>query len=212
MITKAELVQNTDADLIWRRREMTSFRAVVQDSDADQGRRPALLRAGIALLYAHWEGYVKRCGTWYLQFVANQRRKASELRTNFLAIKLKAHLAEASKSKKASACAELIEFFSSKLGDRLRIPYKGIVDTKANLSSTVLRDIVWTLGLEMAPYETKCHFIDTSLVERRNRIAHGDGLDITVVDYLAIHGEVMTLLDTFRNQIQNAALTDGFIR
>lgn len=212
MRTKDELLQKIDDDLIWRRRELTDFRIAIQDSVQNPGRRSALLRAGVALLYAHWEGFVKRCGTYYLEFVANQRKKASELRINFIAIKLKSHLVEVSKSRKTSASAELIDFFCNKLGDRLRIPHKGMIDTESNLSSSVFREIVWTLGLDMTPYETKCHFIDSSLVGRRNHIAHGDLLDIDIEEYFALHDEVMALIDTFRNQLQNAAVTNGFMR
>ena len=212
MKTKEELLQKIDDDLIWRRRELSDFRVVVQNPGENAGRRSALLRAGVTLLYAHWEGFVKRSGTYYLEFVANQGKIASELRVNFIAIKLKSRLIEASKSNKPSASAELVDFFCSKLGDRLRIPHKGIVDTKSNLSSSVLREIVWILGLDMSPFETKCHLIDSSLVDRRNHIAHGDSLDIGIDDYLALHDEVMALIDAFRNQVQNAAITDGFMR
>jgi len=212
MKTKVELLQKIDDDLIWRRRELFDFRAAVQDAQPNPGRRSALLRAGVALLYAHWEGFVKRCGTYYLEFVASQGKKASELQVNFIAINLKSRLIEASKSNKPSASAELVDFFCSKLGNRLRIPHKGVIDTKSNLSSSTLREIVWILGLDMSPYETKSHLIDSSLVDRRNHIAHGDLLDIGVGDYLVLHDEVMVLIDTFRNQLQNAAATDRFMR
>lgn len=212
MKTKEELLKKIDEDLIWRRRELFDFRVVVQNAGENAGRRSALLRAGVALLYAHWEGFVKRSGTYYLEFVANQGKKASELQVNFIAIKLKSRLIEASRSNKPSASAELIDFFCSKLGDRLRIPHKNIIDTKSNLSSSVLREIVWMLGLDMSPYETKSNLIDSSLVDRRNRIAHGDSLDIGIDDYLILHDEVMSLIDTFRTQLQNAAITDGFMR
>lgn len=210
MKTKGELLQKIDDDLIWRRRELSDFRAVIQTAGLSPNRESALLRAGVALLYAHWEGFVKKCGTYYLEFVANQGIKASDLRSNFIAIKLKSRLAEASKSNKPSASEELVDFFRSKLGDRLRLPYKGVIDTQSNLSSSVLREIVWCLGLDMMPYETKCRLIDSSLVDRRNRIAHGEALDIGINDYLELYDEVMTLIDTFRNQLQNAATLDEF--
>jgi hypothetical protein len=212
MRTKDELLQKIDDDLIWRRRELSSFRAAIQDTGPLPGRRSSLLRAGVALLYAHWEGFVKRCGTYYLEFVANQGKKASELQVNFIAVKFKARLTEANKSNKPSASAELVEFFCTRLDDRLRIPHRGIIDAKSNLSSSVLREIVWILGLEMAPYETKCHLIDSSLLDRRNHIAHGDVLDIGLEDYLELHDEVMFLIDTFRTQLQNAAVTNAFMR
>lgn len=210
MKTKDDLLQKIDDDLIWRRRELTDFRAVIQDVAQNPRRKSALLRAGVVLLYAHWEGFVKCCGSYYLEFVANQGLKASDLRSNFIAIKLKSRLSEATKSNKPSSSEDLVDFFRSKLGDRLRIPHKGVIDTKSNLSSSVLREIVWSLGLDMTPYELKCHLIDSSLVDRRNRIAHGESLDIDIEGYLALHGDVMTLIDTFRNQLQNAAVLDEF--
>jgi hypothetical protein len=76
----------------------------------------------------------------------------------------------------------------------------------------VLRDIIWTLGLDIAPYETKSKLIDESLVDRRNHIAHGEPLDIGVAEYLVLHDEVMNLLEGFRNQIQNAAATNRFLK
>jgi hypothetical protein len=65
--------------------------------------------------------------------------------------------------------------------------------------------------LDITPYETKKQLIDSSLVDRRNHIAHGDTLDIGVADYVLLHDEVMGLLEEFRNQVQNAAATDQFL-
>lgn len=212
MRTKDDFVKKIDEDLIWRRRELTDFRAAIQNATANSGLRSALTRAGVALLYAHWEGFIKKSGTHYLEFVGNQGKKASELKSNFIAIKMKSRLDEASKSAKASTSAELVEFFRSKLNDRLRLPHKGIVDTESNLSSKVLREIIWILGLSMSHYETKSQLIDSSLVSRRNHIAHGSALDINLDEYLQLHDDVMSLIDEFRNQLQNAVATDAFLQ
>ena len=211
MRTKADLQKKVDDDLLWRRRELFNLRTAIEDSEKNKQRQTALLRAGVAVLYAHWEGFVKRAGSYYLEFVSNQRERAIALTPNFVAIKFKARIIEAAKSKKISTTHDVIDFFCNHLEDRLKIPHKGIVDTQSNLSSVVLRDVIWTLGLDFSPYETKSNFIDASLVDRRNHIAHGEPLDIGVKDYLALHDEVMTLLENFRNQIQNAAATDRFL-
>lgn len=212
MRTKADLQHKVDEDLVWRRRELFNIRTAIEDSHINPHRQIALLRAGVAVLYAHWEGFIKRAGSHYLEFVANQGRSAAELTPNFIAIKFRARLVEAAKSKKISATYDVIDFFCNHLPDRLRIPHKGVVDTQSNLSSTVLRELVLTLGLDISPYETKSKLIDESLVERRNHIAHGEPLDIGVQDYLELHDEVMGLLDEFRNQIQNAVATDRFLK
>lgn len=212
MLTKADLQQKVDADLVWRRRELFNIRSAIEDSRVNQARQTALLRAGVALLYAHWEGFIKRSGTYYLEFVSAQRKKGSELKPNFIAVKFKSSLTEAMKSSKASTSYELIDYFCNRLGDRLKIPFKGVIDTQSNLSSKVLCEIIWTLGLDITPYETKKQLIDSSLVDRRNHIAHGDTLDIGVADYVLLHDEVMSLLEEFRNQVQNAAVTDQFLK
>lgn len=212
MKTATILQQAIDDDLIWRRRELSNIRAAISKNENNLNQQSTLLRAGVALLYAHWEGFVKRTGTNYLEFVSLQRKKGSELTPNFIGIKFKTLLDEASKSKKVSSTNEIINFFCTKLDDRLNIPHKGIINTQSNLSSSVLREINSTLGLDNVPYETKKNFIDLSLVDRRNHIAHGSNLDIDKDDYFALHDEVILLLEEFRKQIQNAASTKQFLK
>ena len=43
-------------DLAWRKKEMVSLKILVEK---DQVNEPILLRAGIALLCAHFEGFIK---------------------------------------------------------------------------------------------------------------------------------------------------------
>ncbi len=211
MRTIDELCQKIADDLVWRRRELSSIRMAIENADKDKQLQRSLIRAGVALLYAHWEGFVKKIGSQYLEYVANQGRKANELTPNFIAIKLKTYLLDAVKSKKISTTHEVVDFFCNSLNKKLRIPYKGIIDTQSNLSSTVLTEIMYTLGLDNKPYEIKKNLINESLVNRRNHIAHGENLDISVADYLNLHIEVMTLIDEFRDQVENAAATNRFL-
>src|SRR5260221_8049378 len=98
MKSKADLFTKIDDDLAWRKRELSAFRQVFEASHANPTRESTLIRAGIALLYAHWEGFVKKCGTLFIDYVANQGKKGSELQPNFIAIKLKKQIDEAAKS------------------------------------------------------------------------------------------------------------------
>lgn len=141
MRTKADLQQSIDSDLIWRRREAFELRALIEGASENKSKEAALLRAGVAMLYAHWEGFIKRSGTLYLQFVSNQGRKGSELTPNFLAIKFKNQLDSIWTSKKPTSAHELIDYFCHKLENKVKLPKKGLVDTHSNLSSEVLKEI-----------------------------------------------------------------------
>ena len=96
--------------------------------------------------------------------------------------------------------------FCTSLDCQANIPYKKVVDTKSNLSSTVLVDIIATLGLNLSLFSTRLKFIDSNLVNPRNHIAHGQALDLSLDEYLALHDEVLTLIEIYRNEIENASV------
>src|SRR6266513_4573149 len=75
-----------DRGLILRRKELTEYKFLLDGSSTRLDRRDALLRGGVTLLYAHWEGYVKNAATAYLDFLSYQRLRYEELATNFLAL------------------------------------------------------------------------------------------------------------------------------
>lgn len=68
------------------------------------------------------------------------------------------------------------------------------------------------LGLEVANYSTKKAVIDDKLLFYRNRIAHGERVELEVSDYDIMQATVLELVDSFRNDIENAALTKKYQR
>jgi hypothetical protein len=90
-----------------------------------------------------------------------------------LAIVLRSKLNAAQISKKIKTHLDVVDFFRDEMEGRCVLPYKSAVRTEANLSSTVLSEILRTLGFDITEYEPKYHLIDHKLVERRNHIAHG---------------------------------------
>lgn len=52
-------------DLAWRKKEMISLKILVEK---DKVNEPILLRAGIALLCAHFEGFIKRASNCYVGY------------------------------------------------------------------------------------------------------------------------------------------------
>lgn len=63
---------------------------------------------------------------------------------------------------------------------------------------------------ELTFQSTKSVLIDTKLLKTRNEIVHGNYSVFDRDEYLELHGEVIGMLDLFRNQIENAAIQEIF--
>lgn len=209
--TTEQLVDEIDADLSWRRKELTDIRYQLQQSTGNRTRQNVTTRAAVALLYAHWEGFVKAASETYLEFVCMQRCRNSELARSMLAIVVRSKLNAAGSSKKILSHLEVVDFFRGEMDERSALPYKSAIRTESNLSSRVLLDILDTVGIDPSAYESKMHMIDNQLLAKRNHIAHGSELDVEVDDYLFLHSEVMSLMNLLRNQIQNAAVMRHYL-
>ncbi|ACB53719.1 hypothetical protein cce_4371 [Crocosphaera subtropica ATCC 51142] len=68
------------------------------------------------------------------------------------------------------------------------------------------------LGIDFSVYSTKSKLIDEKLLKSRNEIAHGNYLLIDRDGYIELHEIVIEMINTFRNQIENAAINENFKR
>jgi len=210
--TTDQLIDKIAQDFVWRRRELTDLRALVQQFRDQPLRLRVLIRGAVPLLYAHWEGFVKVSASHYLEYVASIRLPYRRLAANFVGLTLRAKFAELGASEKLSSASSLAEFFCTALDRQSVVPYKRGIDTKSNLSSIVLQDIIAALGLDGTQFATRLRFIDSNLVNPRNHIAHGEATNLTVDEYLVLHDEVIVLIETFRNEIENASVLHRYER
>jgi hypothetical protein len=120
-------------------------------------------------------------------------------------------LNDARESNKMSIYAQVTEFFTSGLSERCNLPTE-IIETKSNLSSEVLKEIIHTLGLNYKEYVSNAKTIDETLLKNRNNVAHGNYLLMDVKEFLYLHGIIIDLMDLFSNQISNAASTKAYKR
>lgn len=209
--TVEQLSDALSADIIWRKKELTSIRLMVESKSLSEDRKTAVLRGAVALLYAHWEGFVKAAGNAYLEFVHFQGLSYQQLARNFVALGARGRLKKAAGTTKIQAYLDVVDFFLENLGDRCSLPYKDGISTQSNLSSLVLRNIVETLGLDYSEFETKEKLLDELLLRQRNTIAHGEYLITTIEGYLDLYEDILQMMEAFRTQVDNAAALKRFL-
>lgn len=207
-----ELSNALDNALAWRKKEITNISLTVK-SQKRAHIKQAFLRAAIPILYAHWEGYTKDASNYYIEFVARQRLTYSDLTTNFISISCWATIKEISKSKQFHLHNQFIDFLSYNQNERAKIPYKDIVDTESNLSSKVLQNLLFVIGI---PYDEfwqgKSLAIDGKLLHYRNKIAHGERHMIDESTFFELHDLVINSLDYMKNSIENSAIQQKYKR
>lgn len=84
------------------------------------------------------------------------------------------------------------------------------IDTESNLSSTVFANIVQSIGIDISRYETRFNLIDESLLKRRNKIAHGEFLDVTAEEWRELADEIIMMLRHFKTDLENAASLESY--
>src|SRR5579859_3694905 len=149
--TLLDLQQRLDDELAWRKKELAIISSLIP-SARSSSKVPATeivncyVRSGIALLYAHWEGFVKEAGDLYLNYIISQRLKYEELTNNFVAMAAKKHLSDFGFSNKVTDHIRVTDFFLSGLSERCN--GFAAIETKSNLSAEVLKEILSALGLD----------------------------------------------------------------
>ncbi|WP_321476979.1 MAE_28990/MAE_18760 family HEPN-like nuclease [uncultured Paludibaculum sp.] len=207
--TVADVNSALSYDLIWRKRELTTLRLLINTHSAKPDRNAVYLRSAVTLIYAHWEGFVKIASRIYLEFLRSQRLRYEELTVNFVALATRSRLKTAEESTRIRVHLEVTNFLINDRSKASVLP-EDAVSTRSNLTSLVLRDIIYTLGLDFGPFETKASIIDERLVDVRNTIAHGEFLRLDLDDVLRLYDEVLWMIEEFRTQVDNAASTGSY--
>ena len=208
--TATQLQERLDDDFSWRLKEIYNIRSAART--AGPASQKTFIRAGIALLYAHWEGFVKAAADAYVNYLSCKGLRHSELRSCFAALALKKHIHDFVSSHRSAASVTAFEAIVSELDRPARLPIRNSIDTQSNLSSAVFKDILGWLGLDGQQYSTKFHLVDESLLRRRNAIAHGSYLELDEPAFRDLADQVVLLLRWFKTDIENAIVTEAFLK
>jgi hypothetical protein len=197
------LSSSLDDEFAWRIKELHEIHADVKA--ARFASKNGRLRAGIALLYAHWEGFVGTATHTYLQYVAGRGARLEQLSAGLLALAIRGRLKAFASNNDVEQHISIVTLFRSGLAEPAKLPTAEALSAGGNLNSDRVKQIVLTLGLDYAPYELKENLLDAQLLRLRNSIAHGKGLCPTEAEFDGLFIEVLDLLRCFKTQIENAA-------
>ncbi len=206
-----ELSNSLTDDLAWRKKELTDLRSLIRGTKSVPINRKVLGRCGVTLLYAHWEGFVKNCSRHFLEYLTAQRLRNEEISKNLLTLSMVQSTNVSSETKRVSPFHSITSFFTTEMGERSRFPYRDGLSTESNLSSTVLEEIIWCLGLDFAPFETRKKFMDSRLLARRNHVAHGSHLEIDPDEYDEMREILFEMMNELKNQIENCAIQKRYL-
>lgn len=208
--TTEKLNELISDDLAWRKQEIAAFDGQVARSKGIV--RTALLRASAALLYAHWEGFVKHALYLYANFLATQRLQQSGVRNEIVAFGLRSHFKRMETAKRISDFVTFVDDFRTSEASRLRIiGEKSAIDTQSNLSSRVLEDLLFTFGIDYAPYAADADLIDLNLLVLRNGIAHGESVELAEPEWSELRAGVVALIDRVANDVMDNAVLKRYL-
>ena len=212
MAKKIETVEDLETklqeDLAWRKKEMLSIKMMADKGDANES---ILLRSGIAMLCAHFEGFVKFASNCYIKYVSAQKINNCLLKDNFMAFSLTNVIKNCSNTKKISVYQKVVD----KMREIYDVPFskkKDVISTHSNPSSTELKEIIATIGLETDIFDLKANYIDSNLLNYRNRIVHGERYPIDKEDFRKTFDVIMELIEQYEELIVRAADEKKFMK
>lgn len=206
--TLGQLQEGLDQVFSWRVKELAYLKGRIFSTTSYA--QASYLRASLPLLYAHWEGFVKESSEAYLTYVAGQKLPYGQLASCFVVFGAKKHLADLVSARQSKVNIAAVDFFRTNANANSNLSLSGAIRTDSNLSSTVFENIATSIGVDFSPYESYANLIDKNLLDRRNRIAHGEYLDVDGNGYFALSDDVLKLMRMYKTDIENLASTEAY--
>lgn len=208
--TDEELFELLDADFAWRRKELSFIVSSLYLSTPKT--MDTYLRIGVTMLYAHWQGYISNAGNWYINYLKQKKLNYEDLTDNFITLALKQRLKICGSTSKTIIHYEVINILRNRLSNEIDLPHKNGIDTTSNLNYEILADVLFTLGLDHSQYELKKNLIDLTLLESRNKIAHGERYCLSKDEFFTLYQDVLEMVECFRDQIIDAVKNKKYLR
>jgi hypothetical protein len=208
-VTAEQCLSAIQADSAWRKKEISSLKQRVARAEGDA--RAIMMRAGIVILYAHWEGFVKFAAETYIIHI-NERvtRFNTPLNEHYQKLLMWRSLQRKGDYPHAKTPLGFLDVMEDWKAKPDKILSTDMIDVEANLNSTVLKKILRIIDIPFLEFESKRNLMDEKLLGRRNPIAHGQRRMVTVDEYNEADREVRALLEVFQKKIEDNVQRGAF--
>ena len=201
-----ELLQAIDDDYTWRRIEINTLLDMLRI----EGGKPSirrnkhkincLIKSIVCISYSHWEGFAKYASRVYLEYIRFLSLDNSKLSNNLKA-------AFTVFLRKNMTLKERIETFRQLFTNvqfKHIIPVNELTNTHDNLNYNYLVELAFSIDFDYSEFVTKEQFIDGSLLNYRNKFAHGEAnYEVDIDKAKDIARNTLSLISIFKDEIKN---------
>jgi hypothetical protein len=171
---------------------------------SDTASQSALLKAIVAMSYAHWEGYVKTCATQYFEHLTLRKKPFAEFErqifVNSMLGRVDAlHRGRVGLGERVKLINDILDGGTGRFS---RIS-PNLIDTQSNLSTDVIKDLCIICSVDSSHFEDNRTFLDVIVLRRRNAIAHGQHEYIQASEIDDFVARILALMDAFRSLLEN---------
>lgn len=203
---RVDLIQSIDDDFTWRRIEINSLLDMLRiEGEKPSSRRNkhkinCLIKSIVCISYSHWEGFAKYASRVYLEYIQFLSLDNSKLSNNLKA----AFTAFLRENIPLRERVETYRQLFTNVQFKHRIPVNELTNTHDNLNYDFLVELACNIDFDYSEFITKEQFIDGSLLNYRNKFAHGEANHEVDIDKAKdIANNTLTLISIFKNEIEN---------
>lgn len=208
--TPSQFAKALGDEYSWRHKELLDYRLATRVTNLVAQR--AMIRAGVPLAYAHWEGFIKCSTEILLNFVCHQNLRNSDLSDTYFAHSVKSQTLQFIESKRACAVEKTAGLIRDCQNLRADIRHKNYVDTESNLSSDIFEQVALSVGVNTSPYQHVYPYIDETILNSRNKIAHGEYLSHTMDEFQSLTDRVISLMYMYKTDIENLVVQKRYLK
>ena len=204
-------------DLAWRKKELSSIKlSASQAAETDDH----IYRSCHVLVCSHWEGFLKKSLSIYLEHIFSQEVALKQFAPFVLAIAFFKDVKDAAQANYPGSKLNHLALAEKLVPTLNAFPDRPTwkVDTEGNPGEDVLGRLISSTGLDAklgmpdATWETTKVFINEQLLKDRNFIAHGEGVPVTREVLIERVDRLLSVLEAVLTEIMTCATSRRYIK